>query len=387
MTCQIDIKKKVPWKRRGVQMTDTDMNNLSLYLEKNYGLTSDRVIAKAIDIVANDNSFHPIIDLLESLKWDGRPRIAGMLTHFFGAENPEYSGEVMKMHMLAAISRLYEPGKKYDIMFCLVGGQGTGKSTFFKYLAIQDEWFTDDVKRLDDKKVYEYLQGHWIVEMSEMNAVANAKSIEETKSFLSRQKDTYRIPYERRAEDRYRQCVFCGTSNDLAFLPFDRTGNRRFGPVKVCPEKAETMIYRDEQGSREYIMQAWAEAMEIYRSGEFLLTFSLDMEDYVKSLQKDFMPEDTQTGMIQAFLDNYEEDYVCSTIIYQEVFHQEGIVPKWQSKEIGDLMDNEITGWEKHGTHRFPGGLGIQRSWKRIRPQKDKDGFVKISEDTELPFE
>ena len=67
MTSQIDIKKKVPWKRRGVQMTDTDMNNLSLYLEKNYGLTSDRVIAKAIDIVANDNSFHPIIDLLESL--------------------------------------------------------------------------------------------------------------------------------------------------------------------------------------------------------------------------------------------------------------------------------------------------------------------------------
>ena len=50
-------------------------------------------------------------------------------------------------------------------------------------------------------------------------------------------------------------------------------------------------------------------------------------------------------------------------------------------------MDNEITGWEKHGTHRFPGGLGIQRSWKRIQSPKDMDGFVKISEDTELPFE
>ena len=75
----------------------------------------------------------------------------------------------------------------------------------------------------------------------------------------------------------------------------------------------------------EYIMQAWAEAMEIYRSGEFLLTFSPDMEDYVKALQKEFMPEDTQTGMIQAFLDRYEEDYVCSTIIYQAVFHHEGM--------------------------------------------------------------
>ena len=72
---------------------------------------------------------------------------------------------------------------------------------------------------------------------------------------------------------------------------------------------------------------------------------------------------------------------------YQEVFHQEGIVPKWQSKEIGDLMDNEITGWEKHGTHRFPGGLGIQRAWKRIRPKKDPDGFMKIDEETDLPFE
>lgn len=68
MTCQIDIMKKMPWKRRGVHMTDTDMNNLALYLEKNYGLTSDRVITKAIDIVANENSFHPILEYLESLK-------------------------------------------------------------------------------------------------------------------------------------------------------------------------------------------------------------------------------------------------------------------------------------------------------------------------------
>ena len=32
--------------------------------------------------------------------------------------------------------------------------------------------------------------------MSEMIATANAKSIEEIKSFLSRQKEVYKIPYE-----------------------------------------------------------------------------------------------------------------------------------------------------------------------------------------------
>ena len=100
MTCQIDIMKKMPWKRRGVHMTDTDMNNLALYLEKNYGLTSDRVIEKAIDIVANENSFHPILQYLESLKWDRIPRIQHMLPHFFGAEDIAYTGEVMKMHMM-----------------------------------------------------------------------------------------------------------------------------------------------------------------------------------------------------------------------------------------------------------------------------------------------
>ena len=170
MTCQIDIMKKMPWKRRGVHMTDTDMNNLALYLEKNYGLTSDRVITKAIDIVANENSFHPILEYLESLKWDGTPRIQHMLTHFFGAEDIGYTEEVMKMHMMGAIRRLYEPGAKYDIMLCWSAGREPENLRFSDIWAIKMSGLRDDMKRIDDKKVYEYLQGHWIVEMSEMNA-------------------------------------------------------------------------------------------------------------------------------------------------------------------------------------------------------------------------
>ena len=50
--------------------------------------------------------------------------------------------------------------------------------------------------KLDDDNVYRKLQGHWMIEMSEMMATANAKSIEEIKSFLSRQKEVYKIPYE-----------------------------------------------------------------------------------------------------------------------------------------------------------------------------------------------
>lgn len=386
MTGQVDIVAPVPWKRRGIHLTDTDMNNLALYIEKNYGI-SDKQLGKVVDIVANNNSFHPIREYLETLEWDGEERIAKALHHFLGAEQNDYSAAVMKMHMLAAINRIYKPGCKYDIMLCLVGGQGIGKSTFFRYLAIKDEWFTDDVKSLEDKRVYEYLQGHWIVELAEMHAVTNGKSIEGTKSFITRQKDVYRIPYERRAEDRERQCVFCGTSNDMTFLPYDRTGNRRFAPVKTNSDLAEVKIYDDEKQSRYYIEQMWAEAMEIYRSGDYLLTFSDEMEDYVKTLQTQFMPEDTQVGMIQQFLDDYEDDYVCTAIIHQKVFHGVGIPQRWQSKEYAEIMDNDIDGWIKHGSnHRFGEGIGTQRAWRREKPKKDEDGFLQVSEQMEIPF-
>ena len=121
--------------------------------------------------------------------------------------------------------------------------------------------------------MYRKLQGHWIIEMSEMMATANAKSIEEIKSFLSRQKEVYKIPYETHPADRPRQCVFGGTSNALDFLPLDRSGNRRFIPVMVYPEQAEVHILEDEAASRAYIEQMWAEAMEIYRSGRFKLVY------------------------------------------------------------------------------------------------------------------
>ncbi len=67
--------------------------------------------------------------------------------------------------MLGAIHRAFHPGCKFETMLCLVGGQGAGKSTFFRFMAVRDEWFSDDLRNLDDENVYRKLQGHWIIEM------------------------------------------------------------------------------------------------------------------------------------------------------------------------------------------------------------------------------
>ncbi len=279
LTERVDIIKPLWWKRTGSLLTDLDMDYLLLYLEESYGLTNEKKVQSAIEIVANENCYHPIQAHLNSLKWDGEERIRYALHRFLGSEENEYNYEALKLFMMGAIKRVFEPGCKFENMLCLVGGQGAGKSTFFRFMAIKDEWFSDDLRKLDDENVYRKLQGHWIIEMSEMIATANAKSIEEIKSFLSRQKETYKVPYETHPADRLRQCVFAGTTNRQDFLPRDRTGNRRFIPVTVYPEKAEVHILENESESRQYIAQMWAEAMVMYNSDDYKLTFSAEMDD------------------------------------------------------------------------------------------------------------
>ena len=384
LTDRVDIVRDLGWRRSTSALTDTDVKYLLLYFEQNYGLTSEKKLMAALSIVANENCYHPIQDVLNSLVWDGKPRIRSCLHHFLGADESVYVEEMLKHFLLGAIRRVFHPGSKYEELLCLVGGQGAGKSSFFRLLAVNDDWFSDDLKKLDDENVYRKMQGHWIIEMSEMIATANAKSIEEIKSFLSRQKETYKIPYETHPADRKRQCVFGGSSNTLDFLPLDRTGNRRFVPVMVYPERAEVHILADEQASREYINQMWAEAMEIYRSGNFRLRFSPAMNDYLKAHQKDFMPEDTKAGQILDYLERYSGSMVCSKQLYKEALGHDYDEPKqWELREINDIMNNAVTGWRAFSNPRyFPEPYRRQKGWERIRndnePDNSMDGFQEI---------
>ena len=171
LTDRVDIVRDLGWRRNTSALTDTDVKYLLLYFEQNYGLTSEKKMTAALSIVANENCYHPIQDVLNGLVWDGTPRIRSCLHHFLGAEVSDYVEEMLKHFLLGAIRRVFSPGSKYEEMLCLVGGQGAGKSSFFRLLAIRDEWFSDDLKKLDDDRVFLKLQGHWIIEMSEMLAI------------------------------------------------------------------------------------------------------------------------------------------------------------------------------------------------------------------------
>lgn len=377
LTEKVDIIRPLGWARNGSTLTDMDMNYLLLYLEETYGLTNEKKVLNALKIVANENRYHPIRVFLNRLRWDGTERIKYALGRFLGSEEREYNYEALKLFMLGAIRRVFYPGCKFETMLCLVGGQGAGKSSFFRLLAIKDDWFSDDLKKLDDENVYRKLQGHWIIEMSEMIATANAKSIEEIKSFLSRQKETYKVPYETHPADRLRQCVFGGTTNRQDFLPRDRTGNRRFLPVMVYPERAQVHILADEKDSRTYFNQMWAEAMAIYRSGNYSLSFSGELNRYLQEHQQDFMQEDTQAGMIYAFLEDFSGNRVCSKLLYAEALGNSNQPADWETRTICEIMNTgiangSIKGWVAYKNPKRYRLYGSQKGWERIHPISGK---------------
>jgi hypothetical protein len=114
--------------------------------------------------------------------------------------------------------------------------------------------------------------------------------------------------------------------------------------------------------------------MEIYRSGRWKLTFSPEMVRYLKERQRDFMPEDTKAGMIQAFLDSYPGDTVCSKQLYKEALNHDFDEPKqWETREINEIMNQCATGWNYFSNPRMFAGYGRQKGWEREQPATGRE--------------
>ena len=197
-----------------------------------YGVDpTDRTLRDAVIIEALNNSFHPIIDILNANPWDEIPRLDTALHRYMGTPNDTYHAEIFTLLAIAAVGRVREPGLKFDNLIVLEGKQGQRKSAFVRAMGL-DKYYTEikcDVA--DPQKVAETLNGSFVVELDEMTQ--NKKSdAEEMKSFLSRRSEKVRMAYARTTDVHPRQCVFVGTTNEKTYLK-DMTGNRRFWPVEV----------------------------------------------------------------------------------------------------------------------------------------------------------
>jgi len=372
------IRKELPWRNRERQHEDyepwlgADDKRLQHWFGKKYEIKSANIIANAFTEVAHVNRFHPIIEYLEEQKWDGAPRIDRLFIDYLGAEDSDYVKEVTRKMFIAAVKRLYEPGCKFDYMLVLVGPQGAGKSTIIQMLA--RNWFSDSLKTFDSKDAGEHLQSAWIFEFGELAGMTKIE-VDEIKQFITKRSDKYRVAYDRVVTDFPRKCVFFGTTNNCNFLK-DPTGNRRFWPVTVNPEKRIKNIFTD---LSEYdIAQIWAEVVQAYRKGE-ALTLSPEIEQQASRIQGMHMEEDPRAGLIQEWLETPIEnewgngsdgrqlwDRVCASLVWSECLHNKaGSMRPWEAHEICDLL-RTIPNWkERKGKARIP-GYGVQKVFEKV---------------------
>lgn len=338
-----------------------DDSNSRGYIQRLYKIYSREMHEDGFRRFLGKRLYHPIKEMLEPIKWDGESRIPFILTKWLGVEDSEYTREVARLIFAGGIHRLYEPGCKFDDMAVLIGGQGIGKSTFVRLLAMDDRFYSE-LTTVDDKKGGELVEGSWIMEVSELLALTKTKEQEEVKAFLSRQNDNFRAAYAPWVESRPRTCIFIGTSNREQFIT-DKTGGRRFYPVHCNANDRYLHDHRPEFS--EYVRQCWAEALAKIDT-DFMAPYArVDLLSTIQSKQEEAMEDDYRIGMIQDYLDRFSGEYVCLKMLWDVALDCERIpFSKADQAQLNLLVTNSVHGWERAG-RKYISGYGTQRAWRR----------------------
>jgi len=214
-----------------MKLEEAHLANMSMRMHIGGCRVTEAFFLRSANYIARCHQFHPVRDYLNSLQWDGVPRLGSFLIEYAGGKDTDFVKAIGIRWVVAGVRRVFQPGYKFDTMLVLEGAQGIGKSSFLQVLA-SEPWFGDATKvGFNAKEIIETTQGTWIVECAEM-AGLRRNEVEEVKTFVSRSVDKARLAYARSPIEVPRQFVLAGTTNDWRYLQ-DKTGNRRIWPFEA----------------------------------------------------------------------------------------------------------------------------------------------------------
>jgi Virulence-associated protein E len=301
------------------------------------------VLKDAFHQIAKVNEFHSQQKKVKSVTWDGVDRFEagakafGLKIAGEGEEN-QFTLKAFRHHLLASVARLFYPGVWYDLILCVFGAQGAGKTTGLRLLYGRDNVISCNFFELDQKQKSEATRhGIWAVEnpdtfgdarKADFNKIKADQSID---SFVGR--DAYgRVEDMRRINITY---VVWYTGNEVKVLR-DPTGNRRC--LIIYSERPI-----DEDWLRLNAGQLWA---QVYIEMEQLRAQYLeDMrhkginEEYPKYLElpKDLWEESEKRANASMVTNEHLEDWVPEIIFQNFVVwpSSENMKPTAQSKSSG----------------------------------------------------
>lgn len=336
------------------------------------------VMDEALKVWGRDHRRNQFLDWVESLRWDGKPRMATMFRDLLGGRAPalsekeeaRYLEAVSSAWLTGAIARCYKP-TKHEIVPVLISKQGMGKGTALNYLAGRDEWFNDvAVSPKQTEKFLEAVRGRIIVELSEATSLRT--DVDALKAFITQREDQMRKPYGHYEDVYPRHFIMAASTNNPSIFT-DVTGNRRFFPLFCDPKRATIHGHQ----AREYVEQLWAEVYQAYHKGARTY-MTPDEQDLAEPMQDYASVENGNVIAIDDFLDDplngltEKGAKISRAYIMDHVFGYSGpLVPKdletaYRAWALGTKR------WEKaSGTIRVDG-----------RPSR---GYVRIYEPGEIP--
>ncbi|QJR01742.1 hypothetical protein HH800_05760 [Sphingobium yanoikuyae] len=345
-----EMTQSIEW--NGKPIEDPDIVDIRLIIERNNYQPQDRDVRPAIDRVCRENSYNPVTDYLNALKWDGTARLERWLPHLLGAPASDFVRLVGPKVLISAVARAYEPGCKVDTVLVLEGEQGLKKSSAIAALFGED-YTAESVSLFDQhNKMVMQMMGAWCVELAEFVAVIR-KDMNAVKGLISMRSDRVVLPYAKMASTHPRRCIFFGTINpdSMGYLT-DSTGNRRYWPVTVTKIDIEGILR-----SRD---QLWAEAVHRYRAGE-RWWLEGDENKVAASEQVERQEEDAWAPILEAKL------YGRTAVTTDEALTELGIPHERKDKRAQMRAATALgqIGFERVKTRPTPGAKPIW-AWRRL---------------------
>lgn len=332
--------------RKG-SFNDAVIDSMMSYIENKYGaLFGASNIVSAISNVARRNEYNPIVEYLDAAQeaWDGKKRFADLFPTYLGVEHSEATTLITTLFMVGAAAKAFEKRFKFDFVLDLVGGQGAGKTTMLRKLAV--DWYTDQFVDFKDKDSYAVMLRSWIVNDDEMVATNKAR-FDELKKFVSAETLEFRRPYGRGTEQFSKNFVIARTTNELTYLK-DKTGERRFLPLLVNKKRQKKHPVTDLHDKE--VQQLWGEAMTYYVDylyGNFTFELTQAQEEMLEEYRKSFMYIDELEVRIDEYIDNLEYDRFTTKQLSFALFGDEDATLRDRrlGARIKNILDN-LKDWQ-----------------------------------------
>lgn len=336
---------------------------MTLLRESNF--KNDSVFGDAVVSEAYEHQFHPILDYLNSLTWNGKDHIAELCTYF--KDRDDIFPMLMRKWLVGAAAKIILPLKE-NPMLVLDGKQGKGKSYFVRWLgSVLPEFFKTSPIEADNKDFVIDTVSYFVWEVEELGSTFRKSDREALKAFIMRLVADYRSPYGKYPVKKNVTCSYIGTLNDEGGFLTDPTGNRRF---RVC-----TLTNIDWSYTKLNVNDIWAQAVALAEAGETSV-FTAEENTASEAINERYEVDDPLAYYIEKYfaIDPADKTMYTPTAEIATILSTKGLQVNATDQRINNRIGAVLT--------RF----GLSKAQKRGADGKQSRGWYGIAP-KDKPFE